>query len=127
MLKRKDSGEERHSGGCDVPLLFLCKAKFLEPLVSIRVLFGGAMLLLAHNRRALSAVIMARRLRAGVHDVAQSLKRIGVVLICRKAIPIFANRTLVILLSGNRRTSPSHRTKNIVLHNTGLLLLGGSD
>jgi hypothetical protein len=37
---------------------------------------------------------MSRCLRAGVHDVAQSLTRKRVVLISRKAIPIFANCAL---------------------------------
>jgi hypothetical protein len=39
-------------------------------------------------------------LRAGVHDVAQPLARISVILICRKAIPILANRALKVVLSG---------------------------
>ena len=67
---------------------------------------------------------MARRLPAGVHDVAQALACIRVVLSCRKAIPILANRALKISLSGNRgRRSGSNVPKQIVPR-TGLDLRG---
>jgi hypothetical protein len=68
---------------------------------------------------------MPRGLRAGIHDVAQTLARINVVLICRKAVLVLANRVLEVSLSGSSGVHTiSHGPKKILAW-TGLLL-GGS-
>jgi hypothetical protein len=58
------------------------------------------------------------RVRAGVHDVAQSLTRTSVALICRKAIPILANRVFKLLLS----TTPGGQKARASYIRAGLLL-----
>ena len=68
---------------------------------------------------------MARRLRAGVHDVAQTLTRISVVRSCRKEIPILANRVLKVSLSGNRGIHASANFPKQIVPRAGLYL-GGS-
>jgi hypothetical protein len=77
--------------------------------------------------------IMPRRLRARVHDVAQSLARIGVVLIGRKASPILASRLLKIVLGAvcwicriaNALEKTPRRAQRIS-RRTGLLLSGSA-
>jgi hypothetical protein len=69
---------------------------------------------------------MARRLPAGVHDVAQPLTRIHIVLSCGKAIPILANRALKVSLSSKRGIHASANFSKQIVPRAGLDLLRGS-
>ena len=60
--------------------------------------------------------------RAGVHDVAQSLTRTSAVLICRKAIPILARGALKVSLSGNRGVHTGRNFAEKIIARAGLLL-----
>jgi hypothetical protein len=70
----------------------------------------------------LSDFLEPRRFRTRVHDVAQSLTRISVVLVCHKAIPILASRALKVSLSGNRGVHTGRNVPKQIVLRTGLLL-----